>query len=73
MKSVISIFYIHSIERKFYIKFKLCLHCIYILARRLENEVKDILDEISADQDLKKDLIRGRQVDLAEELSKSLM
>ena len=44
---------------------------LYIARRRLENEVKEILDEIGQDQDMKKDLIKGRQVDLAEELSKS--
>ena len=42
----------------------------FIPARRLENEVKEILDDIGQDQDKKKELIKGRQVDLAEELSK---
>lgn len=37
-------------------------------ARRLEKEVKQVLDEISYDQAAKERLIRGRQVDLAEEL-----
>ncbi|KAJ7393322.1 Dynamin-like 120 kDa protein, mitochondrial [Desmophyllum pertusum] len=37
-------------------------------ARRLEKEVKQVLDEISHDQTSKERLIRGRQVDLAEEL-----
>lgn len=40
------------------------------VARRLEKEVKQVLDEISYDQTAKERLIRGRQVDLAEELSK---
>lgn len=40
-----------------------------IIARRLEKEVKQVLDEISHDQAAKERLIRGRQVDLAEELS----
>ncbi|XP_057298181.1 dynamin-like 120 kDa protein, mitochondrial isoform X2 [Hydractinia symbiolongicarpus] len=39
-------------------------------ARRLENEVKEILDEISQDHERKKELIKGRQVDLAEELKR---
>lgn len=41
-----------------------------LVARRLEKEVKQVLDEISYDQTAKEQLIRGRQVDLAEELSK---
>ena len=32
--------------------------------------MKEILEEISQDQELKKELLQGRQVDLAEELSK---
>jgi len=39
-------------------------------ARRLENEVKEILDDIGQNHDLKKDLLKGRQVDLAEELKR---
>lgn len=39
-------------------------------ARRLENIVKEILDEICGDEDLKKELLQGRQVDLAEELKR---
>ena len=41
-----------------------------LVARRLEKEVKQVLDEISYDQTAKERLIRGRQVNLAEELSK---
>ncbi len=43
------------------------------LARRLESEVKHILQEISQTPEQKKLLIKGRQVDLAEELSKFLL
>lgn len=43
---------------------------LLVTARRLEKEVKQVLDEISYDQGAKERLIRGRQVDLAEELSK---
>eukprot|EP00794_Sanderia_malayensis_P015361 gene15361-16938_t len=39
-------------------------------ARRLENEVKQILQEISKNNEQKKILIKGRQVDLAEELKR---
>jgi len=42
----------------------------FILARRLEREVKDILDDFSADEGLKANLLKGKRVDLAEELSK---
>lgn len=44
-----------------------------LVARRLEKEVKQVLDEISYDQTAKERLIRGRQVDLAEELSKWIL
>ena len=43
---------------------------LFFVARRLEKEVKQVLDEISYDSAAKERLIRGRQVDLAEELSK---
>ena len=43
---------------------------LFVSARRLEKEVKQVLDEISYDSAAKERLIRGRQVDLAEELSK---
>lgn len=43
---------------------------VNIEVRRLEREIKDILDDFGQDQDLKKDLLRGKRVDLAEELRK---
>ena len=43
---------------------------IYLyLARRLEREVKEILDDFSGDEALKANLLKGKRVDLAEELS----
>jgi optic atrophy protein 1 len=42
----------------------------FILARRLEREVKDILDDFGTDEGLKANLLKGKRVDLAEELSK---
>jgi hypothetical protein len=42
----------------------------FILARRLEREVKEILDDFSGDETLKANLLKGKRVDLAEELSK---
>ena len=38
-------------------------------ARRLEREVKEILDDFSGDETLKATLLKGKRVDLAEELS----
>jgi hypothetical protein len=42
------------------------------LARRLEREVKEILDDFSGDETLKASLLKGKRVDLAEELSKHI-
>jgi hypothetical protein len=43
---------------------------LFYLARRLEREVKEILDDFSGDETLKANLLKGKRVDLAEELSK---
>jgi hypothetical protein len=43
---------------------------VCVLARRLEREVKDILDDFSADDSLKCQLFHGKRVDLAEDLSR---
>ena len=42
---------------------------VNIEVRRLERELKDILDEYAQDQGLKKQLLRGKRVELAEDLS----
>ena len=39
------------------------------LARRLEREVKEILDDFSSDESLKASLLKGKRVQIAEELS----
>jgi optic atrophy protein 1 len=43
---------------------------LFRLARRLEREVKEILDDFSSDETLKSNLLKGKRVELAEELSK---
>jgi optic atrophy protein 1 len=43
---------------------------VNIEVRRLERDVKDILDEYAEDKNIKKRLLKGKRVELAEELSK---
>lgn len=43
---------------------------VNIEVRRLEREIKDILDEFGQDKDSKKKLLKGKRVELAEELRK---
>ena len=42
---------------------------VNIEIRRLEREIKDILDDGAQDHNLKKQLLKGKRVELAEELS----
>ena len=43
-----------------------------VAARRLEKEIKEVLEEYGCDQEKKEQLLTGRRVLLAEELSKIL-
>ncbi len=45
---------------------------INIEVRRLEREVKDILDDFAQNENIKVELIDGKRVELAEELSSFL-
>ena len=62
---------ISNIESSFFAHFFCMSICLFCLARRLEREVKEILDDFSGDETLKASLLKGKRVDLAEELSKS--
>ena len=42
---------------------------VNIEVRRLEREIKDILDDLSQDQIFKKEFLNGKRVELAEDLS----
>lgn len=44
---------------------------VNIEVRRLEREIKDVLDDYAQDKVIKKQLLKGKRVELAEELSKT--
>ena len=50
--------------------FVVLIRFLFKTGRRLENEVKHALLDLSQNEEEKKKLLKGRQVDLAEELSK---
>ena len=45
---------------------------VNIEVRRLEREIKDVLDDYAQDKVIKKQLLKGKRVELAEELSKKI-
>ena len=45
---------------------------VNIEVRRLEREIKDLLDDLSQNQNFKKEFLHGKRVELAEDLSKML-
>ena len=49
----------------------LCLLCSFFSVRRLEKNVKEVLDVFGEDGEKKTQLITGRRVQLAEDLSKA--
>jgi regulator of replication initiation timing len=48
------------------------LFMLFVAARRLERNIKDVLDQIGDDKQRLQQLLTGKRVLLAEELSKSL-
>ena len=46
---------------------------VNIEVRRLEREIKDVLDDYAQDKVIKKQLLKGKRVELAEELSKTFI
>lgn len=46
---------------------------MFVSARRLDKEIKDVLEEYGQDQEMKEKLLTGRRVALAEELSEYML
>jgi optic atrophy protein 1 len=59
---------------RFYSKvLQVFIYCFLILARRLEKEIKQVLEDYSQDKEKKLQLLTGKRVQLAEDLSEFLL
>lgn len=66
---------VRKITLNFVLEYWLFHHvCVFLFSvRRLEKNVKEVLDDFGEDMEKKTQLITGRRVQLAEDLSKTLV